>query len=112
MLLPCVTAALHAALIEVWLAAKRANRSTAGRDRMTCDLRGARIREDGIIGAGPAGLTAAHQLAKAGADVEVFEADEVVGARRRGAAVRVVRRLAAAAVRPGDLTVLSRCGRR
>jgi protoporphyrinogen oxidase len=32
-----------------------------------------------IIGAGPAGLTAAYQLAKAGADVEVFEADEVVG---------------------------------
>ncbi|MER7001457.1 FAD-dependent oxidoreductase [Dactylosporangium sp. NPDC000555] len=31
------------------------------------------------IGAGPAGLTAAYQLAKRGAPVAVFEADDVVG---------------------------------
>jgi protoporphyrinogen oxidase len=33
----------------------------------------------GIIGAGPAGLTAAYELARNGAVVEVFEATEVVG---------------------------------
>src|ERR1700685_3474301 len=33
----------------------------------------------GIIGAGPAGITAAYQLGKAGAQVEVFEAGENVG---------------------------------
>ena len=32
-----------------------------------------------IIGAGPAGLTAAHELARQGAVVRVFEADDVVG---------------------------------
>jgi len=32
-----------------------------------------------IIGAGPAGLTAAYQLCKAGKDVEVFEASQSVG---------------------------------
>jgi protoporphyrinogen oxidase len=32
-----------------------------------------------VIGAGPAGLTAAYQLAKRGAPVAVFEADDVVG---------------------------------
>src|SRR5918911_314148 len=32
-----------------------------------------------VIGAGPAGLTAAYELAKAGAPVDVFEADNVVG---------------------------------
>ncbi len=33
----------------------------------------------GIVGAGPAGLTAAYQLAKRGVDVTVFEADPNVG---------------------------------
>lgn len=33
----------------------------------------------GIIGAGPAGITAAYQLAKGGAHVEVFEAGDSVG---------------------------------
>ena len=33
----------------------------------------------GIIGAGPAGITAAYQLAKAGVDIEVFEAGPSVG---------------------------------
>ncbi|RYG30043.1 MAG: FAD-dependent oxidoreductase, partial [Chitinophagaceae bacterium] len=33
----------------------------------------------GIIGAGPAGLTAAYELAKAGITVEVFEAGPNVG---------------------------------
>ena len=33
----------------------------------------------GIIGAGPAGLTAAYQLSKAGVEVEVFEASPSVG---------------------------------
>lgn len=33
----------------------------------------------GIIGAGPAGITAAYQLAKAGINVEVFEASDAVG---------------------------------
>src|SRR6266516_2434150 len=32
-----------------------------------------------VIGAGPAGLTAAYQLVKRGAPVQVFEADGVVG---------------------------------
>src|SRR5919205_655758 len=32
-----------------------------------------------IIGAGPAGLTAAYELTKRNATVEVFEADDVVG---------------------------------
>jgi protoporphyrinogen oxidase len=32
-----------------------------------------------VIGAGPAGLTAAYQLAKQGAEVSVYEADNVVG---------------------------------
>jgi protoporphyrinogen oxidase len=32
-----------------------------------------------VIGAGPAGITAAYQLAKGGADVEVFEAGDAVG---------------------------------
>jgi protoporphyrinogen oxidase len=32
-----------------------------------------------VIGAGPAGLTAAYQLAKRGAPVSVFEADDIVG---------------------------------
>ncbi|NUT36053.1 MAG: NAD(P)/FAD-dependent oxidoreductase [Hamadaea sp.] len=32
-----------------------------------------------IVGGGPAGLTAAHQLTKAGRSVTVFEADDVVG---------------------------------
>jgi protoporphyrinogen oxidase len=36
-----------------------------------------------IIGAGPAGLTAAYQLAKGGAEVEVFEASETVGGLAR-----------------------------
>ena len=31
----------------------------------------------GIIGAGPAGLTAAYLLAKAGKEVEIFEKDPV-----------------------------------
>ena len=33
----------------------------------------------GVIGAGPAGLTAAYELAKAGTKVEVFEAGSAVG---------------------------------
>ncbi len=33
----------------------------------------------GIIGAGPAGITAAYQLSKMGVEVEVFEADVTVG---------------------------------
>src|SRR5436190_3143818 len=37
----------------------------------------------GIIGAGPAGITAAYQLSKAGANVEVFEAGENVGGLSR-----------------------------
>ena len=32
-----------------------------------------------VIGAGPAGLTAAYQIVKRGGAVEVFEADKVVG---------------------------------
>src|SRR5689334_14675541 len=32
-----------------------------------------------VIGAGPAGLTAAYELSKAGAPVQVFESDSVVG---------------------------------
>ncbi len=36
-----------------------------------------------IIGAGPAGLTAAYQLAKGGVDVEVFEASDQVGGMSR-----------------------------
>ena len=32
-----------------------------------------------VIGAGPAGLTAAYQLAKRDAPVSVFETDDVVG---------------------------------
>ncbi len=38
-----------------------------------------------IIGAGPAGLTAAYQLAKRNAPVQVFEADDVVGGISRTA---------------------------
>jgi len=37
----------------------------------------------GIIGAGPAGLTAAYQLSKAGADVDVYEASHSVGGLSR-----------------------------
>ncbi|HZZ79599.1 MAG TPA: FAD-dependent oxidoreductase [Gemmataceae bacterium] len=37
----------------------------------------------GIIGAGPAGITAAYQLSKGGAQVEVFEAGENVGGLSR-----------------------------
>lgn len=37
----------------------------------------------GIIGAGPAGITAAYQLAKGGAHVEVFEAGDNVGGLSR-----------------------------
>ncbi len=33
----------------------------------------------GIIGAGPAGITAAYQLVKAGIEVDVFEANSSVG---------------------------------
>jgi protoporphyrinogen oxidase len=36
-----------------------------------------------VIGAGPAGMTAAYQLAKGGAEVEVFEAGPVVGGMSR-----------------------------
>ena len=36
-----------------------------------------------VIGAGPAGITAAYQLAKGGADVEVFEAGNAVGGLSR-----------------------------
>ena len=36
-----------------------------------------------IIGAGPAGITAAYQLAKSGAQVEVFEASDAVGGLSR-----------------------------
>jgi protoporphyrinogen oxidase len=36
-----------------------------------------------VIGAGPAGMTAAYQLAKAGVDVEVFEAGSAVGGLAR-----------------------------
>ncbi|MFA6244130.1 MAG: FAD-dependent oxidoreductase, partial [Candidatus Hydrogenedentales bacterium] len=37
----------------------------------------------GVIGAGPAGITAAYQLAKAGVDVHVFEAGDCVGGLAR-----------------------------
>ncbi len=37
----------------------------------------------GVIGAGPAGITAAYQLAKAGAEVDVFEASPHVGGMSR-----------------------------
>ncbi|HET8650664.1 MAG TPA: FAD-dependent oxidoreductase [Gemmatimonadales bacterium] len=37
----------------------------------------------GVIGAGPAGITAAYQLAKSGVDVEVFEASPHVGGMSR-----------------------------
>ncbi|MEM8678730.1 MAG: FAD-dependent oxidoreductase, partial [Planctomycetota bacterium] len=37
----------------------------------------------GIIGAGPAGLTAAYKLAQGGAEVEVFEASPYVGGMSR-----------------------------
>jgi protoporphyrinogen oxidase len=37
----------------------------------------------GVIGAGPAGLAAAYQLSKGGADVEVFEAGPAVGGLSR-----------------------------
>lgn len=37
----------------------------------------------GVIGAGPAGLTAAYRLAAAGVDVEVFEAGDAVGGMAR-----------------------------
>src|SRR6185369_9307298 len=37
----------------------------------------------GVIGAGPAGITAAYQLARAGADIEVFEAGPHVGGMAR-----------------------------
>jgi len=36
-----------------------------------------------VIGAGPAGITAAHQLAKRGAEVQVFESDGEVGGMSR-----------------------------
>ncbi len=36
-----------------------------------------------VIGAGPAGLTAAYALAKGGIDVEVFEAGNSVGGLAR-----------------------------
>lgn len=36
-----------------------------------------------VIGAGPAGMTAAYQLAKEGVDVEVFEASDTVGGMAR-----------------------------
>ncbi len=36
-----------------------------------------------VIGAGPAGITAAYQLAKGGAQVEVFEAGSAVGGLSR-----------------------------
>jgi protoporphyrinogen oxidase len=36
-----------------------------------------------VIGAGPAGLTAAYQLAKAGVDVNVYEASDTVGGMAR-----------------------------
>src|SRR5207248_2095949 len=47
-------------------------------------VRRTELREDNpastvVIGAGPAGLSAAYLLAKAGAPVSVFEADDVVG---------------------------------
>jgi NADPH-dependent glutamate synthase beta subunit-like oxidoreductase len=41
-----------------------------------------------VIGAGPAGLTAAYLLAKDGAPVTVLEADEVVGGISRTASSR------------------------
>ncbi len=37
------------------------------------------MKKIAVIGAGPAGITAAHELVKLGADVEVFEASESVG---------------------------------
>ena len=37
----------------------------------------------GIIGAGPAGLTTAYQLAKEGVEVDVFEASDAVGGMAR-----------------------------
>jgi protoporphyrinogen oxidase len=37
----------------------------------------------GVIGAAPAGITAAYQLASSGAEVEVFEAGDSVGGLAR-----------------------------
>ena len=42
-------------------------------------MQGAKPSPTVVIGAGPAGLTAAYQLAKRDAPVAVFEADSVVG---------------------------------
>lgn len=41
------------------------------------------VQEIAVVGAGPAGLTAAYQLAKAGAQVEVFEGSHAVGGMAR-----------------------------
>ncbi len=40
---------------------------------------GARVRRVAVVGAGVAGLTAAHELSRAGAEVELFEADARLG---------------------------------
>jgi protoporphyrinogen oxidase len=37
------------------------------------------VKKVGVIGAGPAGLTAAYELSKAGVEVELFEAQDSVG---------------------------------
>ena len=37
------------------------------------------MKKIAIIGAGPAGLTAAHQLCISGYDVELFDSDTAVG---------------------------------
>ena len=47
----------------------------------------------GIIGAGPAGMAAAHLLAKGGAHVEVYEASDCVGGMSRSAFARKFRDL-------------------
>jgi protoporphyrinogen oxidase len=40
---------------------------------------GVELMRVGVIGAGPAGLTAAYELAKAGVEVELFEAGDAIG---------------------------------
>jgi predicted NAD/FAD-dependent oxidoreductase len=65
----------------------------------------------GIVGAGPAGLTAAYRLARLGYDAVVFEASERVGGKCRTAVVDGARvELGAVVATPGYTRVLSLAG--